>query len=115
MKHTAEIKNAIITGASLDIGDRGLLMSFIQVDYGGSGQGFGGYCLYRPRSFTHHKLNSVAGHWIFRCLEIAGADEWSKLIGKTIRVDCESSKIHGIGHIVKDDWFYPAEDFKEAE
>lgn len=110
-----EIKNAIISNATLTTDDHGLLSSWIHVDYGGSGQGFGGYGLYLPKSFKHHERKSFAGHWIWRVMEIADVTEWSELKGKTIRVKCEHSKIHSIGHIVNDDWFAPAIDFNEEE
>lgn len=106
-----ETKNAIIESASLSTGDRGFLDCWLTLDYGGSGQGFGGYTLYLPKSYSHHELKSVAGHFIFRVLEIAGVESWDKLKGRTIRVKCEHSKVHAIGHIVGDDWFNPSEDF----
>ena len=110
-----EILNAIITGTTLDIGDRGFLQGWIFIDHERGSQGFGGYVLYLPKSFSHHKLESLAGHFIQRTLEVAGADKWENLKGKTIRVNFSHSKIEGIGHIVKDDWFYPGVDFKEIE
>lgn len=106
-----ETKNAIIESASLSTGDRGFLDCWLTLDYGGSGQGFGGYVLYLPKSYSHHELKSVAGHFIFRVLEIAGVESWDKLKGRTIRVKCEHSKVHAIGHIIRDDWFNPSEDF----
>lgn len=109
-----EIKNAVIESVRLTSDDHGCLSAWLMLDYGGSGQGFGGYALYLPQTYTHHKLQSVAGHFIWRCLEIAGVSEWSKLPGKTIRVRGNHSGIEAIGHIVKDDWFCPREDFKDA-
>jgi hypothetical protein len=108
-----EVKNAIIKDASIAINDRGILDVWLTLDYGGSGQGFGGYALYLPASFVHHKLNgpNYAGHFSWRVMEIAGVTEWSKLPGKTIRVQAEHSKVHAVGHIVKDDWFNPSRDF----
>ncbi len=111
-----EIKNAIITSAVLDTGDRGLLTAWLNLDYGGSGQGFGGYALYLPKNYKHHtnKCN-FAGHFIFRCIEIAGVESWDKLKGKTVRVKSSHRKVEAIGHIVKDDWFNPSDDFKKME
>lgn len=110
-----EIKNAIISSVSLTTGDRGLLSAWVHLDYGGSGQGFGGYVLYLPKSFKHHNILSHAGHWIFRCMEIAGVEEWDKMKGKTVRVKADNGKVYAIGHIVNDDWFEPSEDFNDAK
>lgn len=109
-----EIKNAVIEKATITCGDRGFLDAWLMLDYGGSGQGFGGYCLYLPKSFSHHKLQSVAGHHIFRCMEIAGVSDWHALPGKTIRVRIKDGLIDAIGHIIKDDWFSPKIDFAEV-
>lgn len=106
-----EIKNAVIESVTLEKGDRGFLQCWLHLSYGGSGQGFGGYVLYLPKSYSHHELNSIAGHFIFRCMEIAGVERWEHLPGRTIRVRSDLEKVHSIGHIVKDDWFDPTEDF----
>lgn len=106
-----EIKNAIIEDATITSEERGFLDCWLRLDYGGCGQGFGGYVLYLPKSFQNHKLNSVAGHFIFRVMEVAGVTRWQDLKGRTIRVKAEHSKVHAIGHIVKEDWFCPSEDF----
>src|SRR5687767_7147461 len=86
-----EIRNAIIESAVIDAGDRGFLTAWIHLDYGDGGhQGFGGFVLYLPKSFTHHKKNSpFAGHFIFRCMEIAGVESWEQIKGKSIRVKYE--------------------------
>lgn len=110
-----ETKNAVISGVTLEKGDRGFLQAFLTLDYGGSGQGFGGYVLYLPKSYAHHDLKSVAGHFIFRCMEIADVDDWSRMEGKTIRVKADRMKVHAIGHIIKDDWFDPSKDFASED
>ena len=106
-----EIKNAVIESAKITSDEHGSLSAWITCNYGGSGQGFGGYALYLPKSFAHHELYSVAGHFIFRVMEIAGVTEWGKLTGKTIRVKADFASIYAIGHIVKNDWFDPKIDF----
>ena len=107
-----EIKNAVIEKARITSDDHGLLTVWLTLNYGGSGQGFGGYSLYLPKSFTHHKMEGVAGHFIWRCMEIAGVTEWDAMTGKTIRVRAGFSQVEAIGHIVKDDWFCPSADFE---
>jgi len=105
-----EIKNALIERAAFDT-ERGL-SAWLYLDYGGSGQGFGGYLLYGPHGWkANSQPGNFAGHFIWRVLEIAGVDDWENLKGKTIRVKSEHSKIHAIGHIVKEDWFNPSEEF----
>ena len=109
-----EIKNAVVESTSIDI-ERGMLTAWLFLDYGGSGQGFGGYALYLPESYENHKIQGVAGHFICRCVEICGVEKWGDIVGKTLRVDCENSKISGIGHIIKNDWFYPDKDFEKVQ
>ncbi len=115
----SEVKtsNAIIEAATISCGERGLLTAWLTLDYGGAGQAFGGYALYLPQSFSHHEDSKLGpnfgGHFIMRCMEVAGVEEWSKLPGKTVRVRHEWTKVHAIGHIVKDDWFCPSDDFEQ--
>jgi len=110
-----ETKNAVIKSASLSTGDHGVLQGCLHLDYGVMCQAFGGLVLYVPESFSHYKMMSPAGHWIWRVMEIAGVTKWDDLPGKTIRVKAEHNGVCAIGHIVKDDWFNPAEDFATTE
>ena len=112
MSDNIEICNAIIESARFDA-EHGL-SAWLMLDYGGSGQGFGGYMLYGPKGrAAHEQGGNYAGHFIWRCLEIADVGDWSKLKGRTVRVKRSYSKVHAIGHIVKDDWFDPEKEFAE--
>lgn len=110
-------RNAVIKGASLTSDDHGMLSAWLHLDYGDSGQGFGGYALYLPKSWRHHDPSgpNYAGHFIWRVMEVAGVTEWGQLPGKTIRVQAEHCGVQAIGHIVKDDWFNPTTDFLRME
>lgn len=112
------IRNAVIESASISI-DRGFMLSaWLALRFGGFGQRFGGYALYLDKTAKHHdKQCNFAGHYIYRILEIAEVENWDDLKGKTIRVkhDDPLGQIIGIGHIVKDDWFYPDAEFKELK
>lgn len=108
-----EIKNAVIESVRVSA-DEGYLGIWLTLDCGGSGQGFGGYALYLPKSFKHHELKSHAGHFMWRVMEIAGVTDWADLVGKTIRVNASYTGIKAIGHIIKDDWFEPSLDFAKV-
>lgn len=106
-----ETKNAVIENAYFDT-ERGL-SAWLTLDYGGCAQGFGGYLLYAPKGWAAHKDGAnYAGHFIYRVLQVAGVEDWARLKGRTVRVRAEHSKVHAIGHIVKDDWFDPAKEFE---
>ena len=108
-----EFKNAIIEKVTLSIADHGCLIGWLQLDYGHSGQGFGGFNLHSCRAEVR---KSCAGHFIVRCMQIANVTEWDQLVGQTIRVSVDSKgNIHAIGHIIKDKWFDPRHDFKLLE
>lgn len=102
------IKNAKITSVSLGFEDHGILTCWLNLDYGGSGQGFGGY------GFSHtpkHKPIGAAdfADFIIGILRTLEVETWEKLPGKVIRADAEHSKVSRIGHALKDQWFDPQE------
>ena len=106
-----EIRNAVIESTRLTVADHGVLSSWIYLDYGGAGQGFGGYCLATNPSRKGEKgVTHVCGLYLWRLLEIAGVDDYEKLPGRPIRVKATHNGITSIGHYLKDDWFTPKED-----
>lgn len=109
-----EIRNATVESVTLNDGDRGILTCWLTLDYGGMSQGFGGYTLYLPEHFSHHKQamqHNFAGHFIWRVMQIVDVTDWSRIKGKTLRAKIEGNLCVAIGHITKDDWFNPREDF----
>lgn len=97
------IVNAIIKAATIGTYDddpNGFLTAGLTLDYGGGGQGFGGFALYRAEKFD------VTGTFVARCMQIAGVTRWEHLVGKPIRVETdEKRRIVAIGHFLKDEWF----------
>lgn len=116
MQAEVETRNALIESASLNMSD-GFLTVWLTLDYGGTGQGFGGYILYAPRDWKHHNPSgpNYAGHFIARVMEIADVRDWDRVAGKTIRVRGNHGGVQAIGHIVKDDWFAPQADFEKMQ
>lgn len=100
------VVNAEIASASLSYKDRGVLTSFLQMRFDGSGQGFGGYVLTKKADDPH----AAAGAWIMGILETLEVNDWSDLPGTYCRVVRDSDKysalIIGIGHITKDQWYF---------
>jgi hypothetical protein len=101
-------KNALIDDAVIEIEDHGILTAWLYLDYGNSAQGFGGFAL--DSSNKEFNINAAA-KFIRRCLEIGGVRDWKDLKGKTIRVKADNGGIEAIGHIIKNDWFNPKEEF----
>jgi hypothetical protein len=108
-----ETVNAVIDSTFLGIEDHDALTVSIFLKYGDSVcQGFGGYCLGDALGKT-----SWAGYFIRRLLEVCGVRSWRRLEGcaiRAVRETCNNGKILGIGHIIKDDWFYPEDDYKKG-
>ena len=111
--------NATISSAVIDK-ERGLLTSWLHLDYDDTSQSFGGFALYLPKDWKHStNQQNYAGHFISRCMEIAGVTYWAKMSGTNIRVKLDgddfNAKIVAIGHIIKDVWFDPVEEFKQMK
>ena len=67
------VKNARITKAQITKADHGILTVWVTLDYGGSGQGFGGYVCYNP-NFP----DDCTGKFLWRLMEIAGVNSFEE-------------------------------------
>ena len=90
------IQNAIITGYSIT-NERGPLTAFIDLKFGMSAQGFGGYGEAKFIEF-------LTG--IMRVLDV---DRLEHIKGKPVRVVSKEFRVIGIGHIIENRWYYPEE------
>lgn len=116
-----QIENAKIEDAKIII-ERGFILTvWLSLGYDGSGQGFGGYAL-GGAPFTDNALNNhkdqpnLAADFITHVMAIADVEDWSKLPGKIIRVrrgEGFGGEIKGIGHPVKNIWYFPSKAMKD--
>lgn len=107
------IQNAVITDVSLSIADHGCLSGWVYLDYGGSGQGFGGYSLYSIHEGA--KSKNFAGLFITRVCQVVDVEKWEQLKGKPCRVDAARSGVARLGHFIEDKWFDPKVEFTVLE
>ena len=99
-----EIRNAVIKSTHLGYEGHGLFSFMLHLDYGGAGQGFGGYCLWNLR---HENNNCIWGATVIeKILKTVGVQAWEDLTGKHIKVIAEHHKVYGICGFLTEDWFY---------
>lgn len=115
----AHIQNGIVSSAEVTM-DRGSFLSvWLHLDYGGSGQGFGGYVLGGTPDSKAGQMHATgpnfAAEFLVACMRVCDVEAFDKCAGKAIRVrrDREYGQIEAIGHITKDVWFSPTETFEK--
>ena len=94
-------KLARVTSADLYIEDHGILTVLVMLDFGSSGQGFGGYALDEWSEEDRRRVGTAAGaDFVLRLLSVFGAESLSKLKGRMVYALTESdafgAKIIGI-------------------
>ena len=104
-----EIKNAIIKSTFLGFEDHGFFTFILDLDYGGSGQGVGLFCLdHKEWDRNEGQKDDAQLAKSFRLIEkilnVIGVDSWEELPGKHIKVKAEHTKVHEISHILKENW-----------
>ena len=103
---TTEIRNATIRSTFLGIEDHGFLSHFINLDYGGSGQGWGGFVLGTPKG----KSTGLTEDLLIHCLSVVGAEKWEVLSGKPCRVLRHNGFAVALGNYLDDRWVWLADD-----
>lgn len=93
------IRNARITRTDLGYHDGfgSIKNAWVHLDYGDSGQGFGGQVL----------GGAYTDAFIYGLLEALECESWEKLPGQFVRVDIREGLARRIGHPLKDQWFDP--------
>lgn len=107
MSNESEVVNAKIRRTDLGFHDGygSLRNSWLHLEYGGAGQGFGGFVLGGPYTDA----------WVYGILDALECESWEKLPGQLIRVRREKGLAVAIGHPLKDRWFTPKEVFAKME
>lgn len=108
------VTNARIRSTMLGIEDHGIMTFFLNLEWSGAGQGFGGYCLDGKSGTVGHSKSIIS---IRRILEVVGVEKWEDLKGKLVRIrkDDEWGQIKAIGHIIDDRWFDIEQFWKEEQ
>lgn len=97
--------NARIKSTSLGYEDHGIMTFYLHLDYGGGGQGFGGYGLDDFDKEKDRRVGTAFGlEAIIQVLKTVGVDTWEKLPGTPVRVRQNHMRIQAIGHFLRDDW-----------
>jgi len=98
-----EIKNAVISSASVCLERDTFISLSLCFDYGGSGQ-CNSICFGVADKNKIVEPNYMA-HYIGRILKLVGVDSVEKLKGQAVRVDCSFGGIFRIGHCLEDIWY----------
>jgi len=102
--------NARIRSTMLGVEDHGVFTFMLDLDFGGSGQGAGGYVLDEYKKELKRRVGCAEGmELIARVLWVVGVEKWEALPGKYVRVRHDWSKVHAIGNVIEDKWL----DFEE--
>ena len=69
----------------LGIEDHGIMSFFLHFDFGGTGQGFGGYCLDTYDGGLKKRIGTAGGlDLILGILRACGVEKWEDIKGKTM-------------------------------
>jgi hypothetical protein len=92
------VKNAVIGHTYLGVGDYGYLSAIIGVEHDSGNTGFGTHDLRCP---------SYGIGYLVGVIRAVGVSSWEELVGTHCRIKRYQDDTMAIGHIIKDQWFYP--------
>jgi hypothetical protein len=102
------MRNAKITSTMLGVEDHGIFTFMLMLDFGDSGQGYGGYALDSWSEPVKRRIGTAFGcEAIMRVLAVLEVASWEKLPGTFVRVEgggLLNGTIDRIGHPLKDKW-----------
>ena len=98
---------ARIERVSIEYEDHGFLTCWAFLDYGGSGQGFGGYALGHRDNGLDESDTSHLYRWITEIMRVVGVESWDKVAGHEVLVLADGSKVHGIRAMRANREFFP--------
>ena len=99
------LTNAKIESVQLGYCGYNVPTAWVHLTFDSGGQGFGGYHLGGP----------AMNVFVMGLLETLEIDEWNKLPGQIVRIKRSHSKVHEIGHPIKNKWFNPRRKYEEME
>lgn len=109
MQEGLKERNALIKSTFLG---GGIFTFWLNLDYGGAGQGAGGYGL--DTSVDGERVGTASGlTLIMEILKTLRVESWEELPGTFIRVRHNDNRIHAIGHILENRWLDFSEFWKE--
>ena len=102
------VQNAVITGTKLGVThtDHGILSFYIYLDYGGSGQGFGGWTLDNVPDAQGRRTPTTLGSSLLLGIDDLFGCNWEDLRGESCRAYGHHSKVIALGHYLKDKWLW---------
>lgn len=115
--------NAVIQDVCMRLDRDVFLCGYVGMErQDGFHQSFGGYVLGGvpdAKAGRHNEQPNLAAMWMVGVMRAAGVDDYSKAVGKAVRIRLDKEgfggSIEAIGHIIKDDrWFVPREAFDAA-
>ena len=103
------MKNAVIRSTSLGVAhtDLGILSFYINLDYGGSGQGFGGLVLDdKPNEGSRDRKPSLLASSLLLGIDKVFGVDLEKLPGISCRAYGHHSNVRALGHFLEDKWLW---------